>query len=617
MSVVVWGLEGAIPENAILAWGSAALSDGAFVVNAQTRAKASIAEAQALASDGHIYAFKKPFDLANDYADFPLVVLALNFESEFAQVLRPDLEKNPGIIRHRKRRGESWHDYIFVDHNAFTRYAQLVASSVAKIAIDATTDNDPTPILRTALTMAPSDPVLNALRAFYAPPAARERVHRLALASLRSTEATARFGLTYRAMISTEIQQAEEQETYDLIYEKGATEGGGLDVDIASAFLGSVNKASELIIGFVQREFSFITATPQFRLREMAPGSATFKFIPAVPGRSRAERFARYVSLFYLQETLKGNRPDLIEESPLLAKAAKRILEPAPGTDLSHRTLFEGKKESLEALVNATPLSIRSQPFSVLAVVSGVHNDVNAELLLNPDFRLVVSTADHGNGAEPTGASAIKGTGEFLRTPYVATLVRERSVRGSEKFILRELRPLGEDAEVSINSFGSTVAHRAIALQQDIKVVRRADGSLDTSVGQFPDAFTGTLETAISFLKHWHAALAQQELREIPPAYLPPPVPRPEAPYVRVLRSLAKTVDGAADVKDIAVDIARNSVMPMRAHKIRTAAHEHPDLFGADSDYDRLSISDKGLAVVTAYDRATKRDLADHEENFG
>lgn len=611
MSFEILGLEGSIPEGTSVAWGAAALSDGAFVVNAVTRAKAPLSDVSRLREEGHLHVFDKPIRIEEHHALSNLIVLVVDEGSEFGAYFKPDLADNPGVVRQRKVRGRRSREYVFLNLSAFSRYGQLVADAVAEDVLD--TREPSQALLRLALSLTPAEPILNALHAFHADRATRDARCRLARASLRSAEDNQRFELTYRALVSTETVAMEAVESYDLKYEHGATQGGGFDVDLVAALMTSVKRAGEVLFDVVKRDFAFIRSIPQFRLYQMAPGSANFKFVPSVDTRSRSERVARYISLFYLQETLKGSRPDLLEESPELAKAAKTILEPAPETELSHTTLSDRTTEPLTMLTVERAPVVRSRPFVTLAVVSGLTDDTNAELRLDSKFRFLVSTTDDGTGNAPIGAAEFGGTGYFLRKPYIVKLVRERGARGSEKFLLKELIPMQLGGRYEIDSFGSAVVDHAIAINRSLLVTREDDTIVLDDGESFSTPFEGTLEAADGFLSSWRAWLRRHELDAVPDVYLPAPVVRAEPTHIRILRALA-ALDGEADVKSIGVHIAQHEPIPLRPYRIQVAAHERQDLLETLEDSNRIKSTEDGVATLKIYEIAARKGAVDEIE---
>ena len=209
--------------------------------------------------------------------------------------------------------------------------------------------------------------------------------------SVRSATAIAAFDLFLAAMKS-------DTDEYQLKYEHGAAEGGGFDVNIAVSTLRAIESANDAFTPFLQRNYPFIKDVPAPRFREMRAHSAELHFVPTVKGRPLGDRVARYLAIYFLQQSLIGERPAEVALSRDLHEALRTIARPTEATTLKQKRLSRVESEDVYEPEQQTVESILSEELRVLGIVSGLTQDSRAELWIGPERRFFVSTTEDDRG---------------------------------------------------------------------------------------------------------------------------------------------------------------------------------------------------------------------------
>jgi hypothetical protein len=587
------GVEGIVPDDAPVAWGAAAVSDGERLYNNFTGVSTPLADLTRLRDEKHLHVFKKPLAITDDDALDELIVLMVNRRTDFEDSLRPDPGRLGGVVTH--AHSKAWRYYVFSGRDAFNVYATVAAHTVIEQVLYAgpprTAHNRD--LVRIALTLAPGHPELNALRAYLDE---RPNVERLARASVRPATSMQAFDLLLAAMRS-------EAEDYELKYEHGAAEGGGFDVDIAITTLRAIESANDEFSPFLQRNYPFIKAVPPPRLREMLAASAELHFVPNIQGRPLGERVARYLAIYFLQQSLSGNKPPEVALSEQLHQALRTIARPTESTTLQQKKLSEVEREDVHQPEQHVAESTFSEELRVLGIVSGLTQDSRAELWIGPERRFFVSTTDDGQGQAPIGAEAIRGDGRFLRRPCIFVLVRESIESGSEQFHLRSMAvlQLGDTSEVTAVPSGVLPGAFVVGLTLDIEY--REDASIVTPIGIFADVTDGTLATAKRWLTDYRAACNEFEITE-DPAHLQwlPPSKKEKATSLQRVMVILHELRGAGLATDVVAGINERFDAIVRVNNTRREVGHHPDLLQYTDDAQKiLALTPRGAAYIAAY----------------
>lgn len=593
MSWKIVGIEGLVPDDAPVAWGAAALSDGNRLYNNFTGVSTPIADLERLRDQKHLHVFKHAIEVSDEDAIDELVVLMLNRASHFESLLRPEPGRLGGVVTHTHRK--AWRYYVFSSRDAFAVYANVAADNVIENVLytgnPGTAENKD--LVRVALTLVPGHPELNALRAYLD---GRVNVARLARASVKSAAAIAAFDLFLAAMKS-------ETGDYELKYENGAAEGGGFDVNVAISTLRAVEAANDAFTPFLQRNYPFIKEVPAPRFREMRAMSAELHFAPKVEGKPLGDRVARYLSIYFLQQSLIGEKPPEVALSRNLSQALRTIARPTESTTLKQKRLASIEREEVDVLVQRDIESTLSDELSVLGIVSGLTQDSRAELWIGPERRFFVSTVEDDGGETPEGAEAIRGDGSFLRRPCIFKLRRESTDEGAEQFHLRSMRVLALGETGTITAVPSGVLPGAFVVGLNLDVDYRNDSSLVTSLGAFANVTNGTLATAKRWLAEFRASCNHFELQQDPAGltWLAPSKAEKATSLQRVMVILHE-LHGAAFATDIVAGINERFDTVVRVNNTRREVRLHPDLLSfTDATEKVLTLTPQGSAYVSAY----------------
>jgi hypothetical protein len=577
------GMEGFVPADAVVVWGAAAVRDGQTLINNQTGVTAPMAEAARLRDGRHLYLFDAPIEVRDEYDDAPMIVVMVNLESEKRDPFIADINRFGGLIGHRYT--QHWQHYVFADPESFGRYANVVADEVTSRILysDQPASNENRELVRLALTLTPNNASLNAVRVHLAGQNVAV-VERLAKASMRSAESLSQFELLLRALRSGDA-------SYELKYEDGAAAGGGFDVDVALNTLSAIQAAHKAFKQPLRIQYPFVREIPSPRFQQMRAASAELHFVPSVPNRPLGEKVARYLSLHFLEEALRGEVPPEVPKTRDLKNAIRRIAQPSKDTHtrLSQKRLAQTDLEDVTFVPGVEAPRQRSEVLKMLGFVSGLERDYTAELALFPKRRLRISTIDNGDGDQPIGAEATRGAA-FFRKPFVLSLVREIQDEIADYF-LAEMQMIGPGFADHLTAIPSSVLEGAVMTGMNL-AIRWPDGAAELSIdglGTYEDAGSGTLERLNRFLATYSRNCADYELLGPHPvviSWLPPPAPVTTA-VGRVLVALAK-FDGRAPVSDVAATISGYYGKVVRVNNTRREVLRHPDLLEFDPDDNKV-----------------------------
>lgn len=593
MSWEIVGVEGVVPDDAPVAWGAAAVSDGERLYNNFTGVSTPLAALARLRDERHLHVFKKPLKVSDEEALDELVVLMVNRTGNCEETLRPETGRLGGVVTHKHTK--RWRYYVFSSRDAFSVYANVAANSVIEKVLytGPPRSADNRYLVRAALTLVPGHAELNALHAYLDD---RANVERFARASVRPSEALVAFDLFLAAMRSDAVD-------YELKYEHGAAQGGGFDVNIAITTLQAIESANDELSPYLQRNYPFIKEVPPPRFREMRAESAELHFVPNVEGRPLGDRVARYLAIYFLQQSLRGEKPPEVGLSRALQHALRTIARPTESTTLKQKRLSQAEPEDVYEPEQHAEQSTVSEELRVLGIISGLRQDSRAELWIGPERRFFVSTVRDDHDETPAGADAIKGDGRFLRRPCIFTLVRESTEEGSEKFHLRRMEVLQQGDKNTITAIPSGVLPGAFVIALNLDVEYRNDAALATPIGAFPDVGDGTLPTATRWLTDYRAACNEFELQQAPNGlqWLQPSKKEKASTLNRVLVILHE-LNGTALAADVVAGINERFETVVRVNNTRREVREHPDLLFFPDDAKRvLALTAKGAAHVVAY----------------
>lgn len=594
MSRFVIGMEGFLSPDAVVAWGAAALGDGQRLINSQTQLAAPMAEAERLRVERHLHLFPFGIELRDEHDTMPLIVVMVNRESDRREHFLADTGRVGGLVDHKQSGG--WQYYIFSDNDAFGRYAKEVADAVVSDVLYSGTPASEAnrELIRLALILASGNPALNAVRVFLSENNSG-LVERMARASVRPTAAVVDFELLLRALRS-------ENDEYQLKYEEGAASGGGFDVDVAVSTLSAIQLAHKSFKPTLERRYPFIREIPSPRFREMKAASAELHFVSSVAHRPVGDRVARYLSLHFLEESLRGSTPTVVPQSRDLQQAIRRIAQPSSETRLSQKRLERDDREEVTYVAAPKPSVDRSEVLKVLGVISGLEKDFTAELRISPSWRLTVSTTNNGDGEPPVGADATRGA-QFLRKAFVFSIFRENKGDGTERFFLVEMRPLRKGAVDELTAIPSSVVPEAFVVGLKLSVECLSSETLAVAeLGAFEDLPTGTLVSSNAFMRAYGDRSRTFELAErpLPLSWLQPHDPKTTS-IGRVLVALDE-LGGEAFVPDVVATVNRLYNVTVRVNNTRREVYRHKDLLEfAEEDDSVMRWTALGKSFHAAY----------------
>ena len=595
MSRVVVGIEGR--GSSAVWWGAAAISDGGRLVNSLTGLAAVDVEISELTAAGHLQLFERSVSLDAAYERAPLVVVVVDRSKTFGDLFYLPISKLTGLAGYDFQSPRQI--YVFSDESAFESYAATVKTVILGKFL--ATPDDFRDAVRLGLTLSPGDPELNAARAFSTGNSTLGQ--RLARACVRPGKGREAFDLFLSALAG--------QGTYQLDYEDGVA-SKGFDIDVAAHQLESMTDAENKIIPFLKKQYAFIPRFEHSNFEEYKAASAHFTFKVDVPGQSLAQRVARYLLLYTLQEALSKRTPEFLADSPGLTEALNAIVEPGPGTRLTHSLIVTKTVEELTPTNSVVAARTLSPEIAVLGFVSGLQKDTKVEITIFPEFREIVSATDDGTGEPPRGIEKINGEGSFLRQPCVIRLRREGG--RSERFWLSSIEWLGLNSSATIDSFPSSIVHGAFVTGQSIEVSLAVEGVLfvsallspdGTLVGEplfVPGATRGTLEDSLDWINQFASTCRKRELAVSKSATWLPPVFGPaQKPVIRILDILSETGWSAPRpvVRDLLRKKFRLTFSEARLDKIVTSEDEYLRL--ADGN---IEPTQTGKAMLEVYRKA-------------
>ena len=341
----------------------------------------------------------------------------------------------------------------------------------------------------------------------------------------------------------------------------------------------------------------------------MEAASAHMLFVPqAHKDDVLGDRVARYLALELLENAVEGRLelPDT-EQQRTLDAAVERIVRPTPETSLRHKRLEEQELSPVNASDVEQTERVRSERLDLIAVISGLRHDSEAELQFTPSLRVTVSTEDNGDGEAPEGAETIRRDRTFLRRLCCVSLVREHVPGSTAKFFLRRLRLLGPGEGAQISALPSSVVTGAfvVGLRIRVRLSNRSD-RLTGGLGGINVDSTGALDTTRDFLESLARAAARYELEHAGPTsrWIGPPKSDEASPLARVVIVL-QSQGGAANVSVIRTLVERRFGRAVRGNNTRREVLRHPDLLEFDADDSQLvRLTEHGARYFIAFSGA-------------
>lgn len=594
MTACVIGLEGHLPVDALVAWGAAAIVRGDVVRNSRSGASIPRDEIERVVADGHLSCFDA-IDIDDNHADLPLLAVLVNLRSDYKTLFLVDTGRIGGLVG--TGQWEGWQIYVFSGPAAFAGYADTAIQQVLHEVLYGETQSTlaSLPPIRGALALAPDNPVLNALRVYLADDRA-EMVKRFARASLREPAAQDEFETWLTAL-------SNKTDDYELKYNDGIAQGGGVDIDAAAALFANLRSLTRPIERVVRDQYRFFQPIPAPRLHELRAASAELHFVPSVTGRSLGERVARYLTLRLLQQTLDGSPPRALANSPEVRSATARVIRPTPETTLLHKPLGEKERHAVFYSPESVRQVERSAELWFLGAISGLERDLTIELRLFPKLRVVVSAIDNGLGQPPEGVDVIRERGTFLRMPCIFSLVRESDEAGHGRFWLQTMKLLIPGQAGVVSAVPSSVVDGAFVTDVRLEVSFDGESVQVSPLGVIPRAGDGTLPSVRAFLMAYAKMSMDSELSGASgmSRWIPPLRPQPPSALGRVVLAL-DALGGEAHQRDIVLQIHQQFGALVRTNNTRREVINCPDLLEfVAPDEQVIRLTEKGRRFCSVY----------------
>lgn len=396
---------------------------------------------------------------------------------------------------------------------------------------------------------------------------------------------------------------------YELIYEGGVAEGGGIDLNVAAKTFSNLHYIHQQIAPTLGRDYPCLQrafAPPRFQ--EMRAASAHITFSAGPPTRPLGERLARVVELRAIRAALEGRAPEEVKANPRFEKAVTAVLAPSPDTTVSHRPMGEEAAVSVESDLAAPDLPVRAEQLVLLGFQESLKDRAHRiGIRVGPDAHIWVSAIDNGAGERPEGVEFLLEGNDFLFRPAVFVLERRVQGRRETHYLLRMafLDP-GETAVVT--ALPSALVKGAYLVDVEVQVRRSTEDTLDVDGATSVHGLSGrTLGMAAGWLRAFARGCREREVdaarhegtRWIQPAR----VPKPSA-LARLLVAL-DTLGGEARVSDVVHEINLLFDTTVRTNNTRREVLRHPDLLEfVGEDRRTVRITDVGTAYLSAYLRA-------------
>lgn len=563
----VIAFEGTWPAGTAVTWGAAALEDGDYLLNPTTGLRVPLAEANTYVRDGHLTSLPHAIPIRSDYAWSPLILVAITRDNEFAQSLIADTGKLGGLVGHKHHEAQQY--YVFRDEDAFGAYRRDRIGHLIERALYASPDTRPADAVSVGLLLDPGHPQLNALRVHFAE-GDKALARRLARASVRPAESLADFDEFLEACESKAPQ-------YRLKYERGATVGGGLNVDVAAATLQNLSSTHRLLEPHLLSRFPFFAQMRPPRFSEMRTGSAELVFSTDVEQEHLGDKVSRFLELKWMESLLRGETRGIAVTEPL-ANALGSIIRPTADTILKQRPLGRDIEEEVFPDERPHVEGETSREFTVLGFQSGLWKVAEEiELLIAPSRRLRISAKSDGRGGAPEGIDYLQTQADFLFRPMLFTMYRQCAGDTETFFLIRasELRPGTSEA----TAIPSSIVPGAMLTGLKFPLERVGD-ALKTPQGEVPGLSRHGLSGARKWLDVYAQRCREHEIRwagHRVGTWLTPIDPPAPSALDRTVVAL-HFLGGSAPVSDLVGEVNRRFNTQVRVNNTRREVHSHSDL---------------------------------------
>ncbi len=599
--IEVFAFEGTMPTDKAASWGGAALRDGARVWNPGTGRSCSEEDARRLIADGHLTALPAPVQVEPRYRNRPLIVAIVRTSAPYSSFLVADTGKLGGLAAHGRTHG--FVVYVFVNQSAFDRYARSVIDDLLHRILfgEDMDDAGRNELARLGLMLHSEHPFLLATWVHLA--THDEFVEEIARASLRGEDNVHTFEDALLAFRSLDAD-------YELIYDGGVSEGGGMDLDVAANTFNNLHYIHRQIGPTLERDFPFLHrgfAPPRFQ--EMKAASAHITFSAGPRDRPLGERLARVVELRALQVALAGGAPSEIRANPRFQQAVRAVVDPGPQTVVMHRPLNAEVPEPVEPVATEVGSVTRSEPLVVLGFQEDVKDRAHRiGIRIGPKTHIWVSATDNGEGETPEGVKVLHEGNDFLFRPAVFTVERRVDSAGRESHCLLRMKFLQAGDEAVLTALPSFLVDGAYLVGVELPVRRISEDVLRVvGIGEVPGLSGTTLGLAAGWIRSFARACRDMEIaagryegsRWLQPARAPKPTA-----LARVIVALHR-LGGEAAVPDLVDEVNALFDANVRTNNTRREVLNHPDLIIFAAHDSRIAaLTALGQAYAISYLRA-------------
>lgn len=603
----VIGFEGIWPTESVVAWGAAALHDGAVIWNSFSRHTTKASTLQQL-PPSESYTSIEPISIRDEYKNASVVVVGIRSVSTFAHHFKVDTGKLGGFLQYKRSKGCLY--YIFKDRSSFDGYVSEVISGLVfhllKERIDHAVARE---LLTNALTLAPHSPHLHALRVIFSDFAVRPL--QVARSCVRGERDIATFEAIVKACRPKPVD-------YWLKYQDGIAAGGGLDIDVAAKQFQALAAIDKKVKPYLVKRIPFLESeadVPSFRLRKFASRSADIAFGVDVEGEPLISRVARYMELQLFQDILRGNIPSELSSDPEFMSHVETLVHPTADTILLQRPLGDEEDEREDERVYFEDIFIEKDArpdttLTLLGYTQGTAREVRAiEIKLFPGFREIVSLEKNGHGHPPLGTEIYRSRHDFLFRPAIFTLQKFVDTKGRSKFFLQSVHMVERDERHLLSAIPSTIVPGAFLLENDLEVHHADGGRIDVNdVELWPGHEQINVVTADKWMMRYAKWCKRRELERaeaFAATWVPPAKPKTPSAIMRVLIALDDH-GGSHLIGDLIASLYETYGVAIRRNNTRREVRNNHELVTFDTDDDeRVSITPLGRLHVRIHKAAT------------
>jgi hypothetical protein len=600
----VIGFEGLWPDDAIVAWGAAAVQTTDRLKNSLSGLDMPWLHSSSVQSENISFVEMPTIDLDDDYVDSPLVVLAVRKREETFRFFLPDTGRLQCLGSRYNKDGRF---YVFENRVAFDTYAADASLGVVAHILreNSISTQQASTLLRQCLILSPANPFVHAVRVYFSGDS-RVRTALLARACLR-TNAEKK---TFDEMLEALGDETSNGSRCWLKYEDGIARGGGLDaVDAAKQFtaLAALDKRLRPLLLDRLPFFDAESEIPSIRIYEMRPGSANIGFEVSLPDRPLIERVARYFELQLLQEILRGAVPPELSDDPKFQDDLDKLVNPGDET----RVLQIGfGRDDAEPVVFQPFSSEEAKPekrFVVFGIIQGVVGEVKrAELKLFPGIRELVSITDTGFDGVPVGSHVFQNRNDFLFRPASFDVHRFIDANSRYRLFLQRIDVLEREDHAKVTAFPSSVVRGAFVLpHQPIDVAWHSGGVVVSGVllTDYPSANHSSSDRLVEALSVW-AKDKELELASTGQTtwIRAPRSPRPTA-LMRLLVSL-DALNGRNTLSNLINEANRRFGTVLRRNNSLREINRSREYMAIGDDDDVVQLTNQGKLLVSIFKAA-------------